>query len=93
MTYRAVLVGPGLSAGEAGVVDAVRAAVLERALEHGVARLGSVGDGVGLHVQHDVGVARLVGWVSGLELLAGEWGCGGDGGAGEDEDGGQLHIE
>lgn len=93
MTYGTGLVGPRLRAGESRAVDAVWAAVLERVLEHGVARLGRVGDGVGLHVQHDVGIAGLVGGVAGLELLAVEWGRGGDGGTGEDEDGGQLHLE
>lgn len=44
-------------------------------------------------MQDDVRVARLVGGVAGLELVAGEWRCGGDGGAGKDEDRGQLHIE
>lgn len=44
-------------------------------------------------MQHDVGVARLVGGVTGLELLADEWGRGGDGGTGKDEHGGQLHLE
>ena len=44
-------------------------------------------------MQDDVGVARLVGGVTGLELLASEWGRGGDGGAGENEDGRQLHLE
>lgn len=78
---------------EVGAVDAVRAAVLEVIIEKRQARLGRVRDGVGPRVQDDVRVARLVGGVAGPDLLAGEWGRGGDGGAGEDEDGGQLHLD
>lgn len=74
------------------MVDAVRAAVLDVVREVRVARLGRVGRVLALRVEDDVGVARLVGGVAGLELLGGEWGCGGDGGAGEGEDGGQLHL-
>lgn len=75
------------------MVNTVWAAVLEHFLEQSLARLGRVGQSIGLRVQHDIGVARLVGGVAGLELLADEWGRGGDGSAGEDKDGGQLHLE
>lgn len=92
MTYVAGFVGPRLRAGDVLAVDTIRAAVLKHVLEKCFARLGRVWDGVGLRVQDDVGVARLVGGVAGPELLAGEWGRGGDGGAGKDEDRGQLHI-
>lgn len=93
MTYVAGLIGVRLRAGDILAVDAVRAAVLEHLLEQSDARVARVGRGVGLSVQDDVGVARLVRGVAGLELLAGEWGGGGDRGGGEDEDRGQLHLE
>lgn len=92
-TYVASFVGPRLRAGDVLAVDAIRAAVLKHVLEKCFARLGRVWNGVGLRVQDDVGVARLVGGVAGPELLAGEWGRGGDGGAGKNEDRGQLHTE
>lgn len=93
MTYIAVLVGPRLRAGDVCAVDAVRAAVLEVLLEKREALFGRVGHVVVFRVQDDIGVSRLVGGVTGLEMLAGEWGRGCDGGADKDEDGGQLHFE
>lgn len=92
-TYVASFVGPRLRARDVLAVDAIRAAVFKHVLEKCFARLGRVWNGVGLCVQDDVGVARLVGGVAGLEMLAGEWGRGGDGGTGKDEDGRQLHLE
>lgn len=93
VTYVAGFVRPWLRAGDVLVVDAIRAAVLEHVLEKCFARFGRVWNGVGLRVQDDVGVARLVGGVAGPELLAGEWRRGGDGGAGKYEDRRQLHLE